>query len=81
MTISISPETESLLRKQAREQGASEEQLADSILFGVLSEEVTGDLSDVEAIREAIDQERDGRYRPFADYVAEHHARYPRQTR
>ena len=76
MTISLSPETEVLLKKRALQQGATEEQLADSILYGVLAEEITGDLNDVEAIREAIEQERDGRYRPFAEYVAEHNARY-----
>ena len=76
MTISLSPETEVLLKKRAQQQGATEEQLADSILYDVLSEEITGDLSDAEAIREAIEQERDGRYRAFAEYVAEHNARY-----
>ena len=54
MTVSLSRETEELLRVQARVQGASEDELADSILFGVLTEEVTGDLSDVAAIRKAI---------------------------
>jgi hypothetical protein len=78
MTILLSPATEGLLKKQAVEQGASADDLANSILYGVLSEGITGDLSDMEAIREAIEQEKQGRYRPFSEYVAEHQAKYPR---
>jgi hypothetical protein len=81
MTISISPETETLLRKQAKERGATETELAESILYGVLIEDFTGDLNDADAIREAIEQEREGRYRPFSEYVAEHRARYRQSAR
>ena len=78
MTITISRATESLLKKRAIEEGFSEDELADSILFRGLTADESNSLADVEAIREAIEQERQGKYRPFAEYVAEHKTRYPR---
>ena len=80
MTITISRVTEDLLRRRAEEQGASEDELADSILYRELAKGASVEMADVEAIREAIEQERQGRHRPFAEYVAEHHERYPRQA-
>ena len=77
MTITISPATRDLLRKRAREQGASEDALANSILYRGLTEDTSSEIADLEAIREAIEQERQGKYRPFAEYVAEHNARHP----
>lgn len=76
MPISLSPETESLLKKRAKEEGSSEDALADAILYGVLAEEIARRQNDAEAVGEAVRQEAEGRYRPFAEYVAEHQARY-----
>ena len=55
MTITISPLTEQLLKKRAIEQGASEDELADSILFRELTD---SDLDDGRAMNDTASLER-----------------------
>lgn len=81
MTITISHTTEALLTRRAQEQGATAEDVADMILFRSLMEEESNGLADFDPFREAIEQEQHGKYRPFADYVADHEGRFPSHTR
>jgi hypothetical protein len=80
MTITISQATESLLMRRAEEQGATADDLADMILFRSLSEVETDEQADIDAIREAIVHEQQGKYRLFSEYVANHDLRYPRHS-
>jgi len=77
MTIILEPETEAKLRETAQREGQDADALANALLAEVLERKAREFAEEVAAIQEGLDAVREGRERPFEEFLAEHRARYP----
>jgi len=77
MTITLAPENEEKLREAALREGQDAAALANAILADVLAQRAQEFEEDIAAVQEAWVAVREGRERPFAEYMAEHRRRYP----
>ncbi len=77
MTVTLKPETEAKLRQTAQWEGQDVDTLADALLAEVLAQREREFEEDVVAVQEAWQAIKEGRERPFAEYLAERRLRYP----
>lgn len=76
MTISISDETEALLREKATREGRDVNSMADAILADALTWESRERTETIEAVRLADVAAEEGRERPLSEFLAEQRAKY-----
>jgi hypothetical protein len=72
MTITLEPETEAKLRETAHREGQALDALANALLAEVLEQKAREFAETVAAIQESLDSVREGRERPFGEFLAEH---------
>ena len=77
MAITLTPETEANLRETAWREGQDADALADAMLAEVLAQRAQESEEDIAAVQEAWVAVREGRERPFAEFMAEHRQRFP----
>jgi hypothetical protein len=80
MAIVLKPETEEKLRQTAQREGQDVDILADALLAEVLAQREREFTEDVAAVQEAWTAVREGRERPFAEFMADHRRRFPDPT-
>ena len=80
MAIVLKPETEEKLRQTAQWEGQDVDTLADALLAEVLAQREREFTEDVVAVQEAWAAVREGRERPFAEFMADHRRRFPDPT-
>ena len=76
MTVNIAPETETRLRETAQREGQDVDSFTDTLLADALEERARQLAEDAAAVQEALRAVQGGRERPFAQFMAEHQARY-----
>ncbi len=77
MTITLAPENEEKLRETAQREGQDADALANAMLAEVLAQRAREFEEDIAAVQEAWVAVREGRERPFAEFMAEHRQRFP----
>ena len=77
MTITLKPETEEKLRQTAEWEGQDADTFADALLAEVLAQREREFTEDIAAVQEAWAAIPKGRFRPAAEFFAEHRKRYP----
>ncbi len=80
MAIVLKPETEEKLRQTAQWEGQDVDTLADALLAEVLAQRERKFTENVVAVQEAWAAVREGRERPFAEFMADHRRRFPDST-
>lgn len=76
MTITLTPEVEARLHEEAARQGQEANAFAVALLSAGLEEARRSWAEEVTAIQEGLDAVREGRERPFEEFLAEHRSRY-----
>jgi len=77
MTITLKPETEEKLRKTAEWEGQDVDTLANLLLAEVLAQREQEHAEDIAAVEVAWQAVKEGRERPFSEYVAERRLNFP----
>ncbi len=77
MAITLKPETEEKLRQTAQWEGQDADTFADALLADVLAERERQLAENVKLLQEGLDALDAGRFRPAAEFFAEHRQRYP----
>ncbi len=77
MTVTLTPEAETALRRTAQRTGQEPDLIVNRLLAEVLTQQEQELLVEVAAIQEGLDAIDQGRVRPFKEYMAEHRQRYP----
>ena len=77
MTITLTRETETVLRRTAQRTGQEPDLIVNRLLAEVLTQQEQALLVEVAAIQEGLDAIDQGRVRPFKEFMAEHRQRYP----
>ena len=76
MTITLQPELEEKLRETAQREGVEVEALAHDLLIESLEQKTRVLTDDIAAVQEGIDALREGRERPFDEFLSEHRTRH-----
>lgn len=77
MAITLRPETEEKLRQMAQWEGQDADAFAEALLADILAEREQAFAEDVAAAQEGMEAINQGRFRPAAEFFAEHRRRYP----
>jgi len=77
MAITLKPETEEKLRQTAQWEGQDADTFADALLADILAERERQLAENVKLLQEGLDALDAGRFRPAAEFFAEHRQRYP----
>ena len=77
MAITLKPETEEKLRQTAEWEGQDADTFADTLIADVLAERERQLAENVKLLQEGLDALDAGRFRPAAEFFAEHRQRYP----
>lgn len=77
MAITLKPETEEKLRQRAQWEGQDADALADALLADVLAQREREFSEDITSVQEAWGAIRQGRERPFTEFMADHRRRHP----
>jgi predicted transcriptional regulator len=77
MSITLSPEVEAKLRDLAEKRGVDIEVYANALMNSVIEVDRQEYDETVTAIEEAMEDVREGRVRPYSEFIREHRARYP----
>ncbi len=77
MAITLKPETEEKLRQTAEWEGQDADTLADALLAEVLAQREREYAEDIAAVQEAWVEVREGRERPYQEFLADHRRRFP----
>jgi predicted transcriptional regulator len=77
MAITLKPETEEKLRQTAQWEGQDADTFADTLLAESIARYEQEFEANVAAIQEGLDALDAGRFRPAAEFFAEHRQRYP----
>ncbi len=77
MAITLKPETEEKLRQTAQWEGQDADTLADALLAEVLAQRQREYTEDIAAVQEAWVAVREGRERPYQEFLADHRRRFP----
>ena len=80
MTITLTPETETLLRERAQQEGGDMASTADRMLRAVLHWDARDRAETLEGIRLGLEDSDAGRVRPFTEFAAEMRAKYALPT-
>jgi hypothetical protein len=76
MTIVLEPETEARLRETAQRGGWDVNALANALLAEALEQKDSEFVETVAALQVGLEAVKEGRERPFEEFLAEHKARY-----
>ena len=77
MAITLKPETEEKLRQTAEWEGQDADAFADTLIADVLAERERQLAENVKLLQEGLNALDAGRFRPAAEFFAEHRQRYP----
>ena len=77
MTVSLTPENETRLRARANKEGCDVDALVNALIGNALRSEEEEYADTVAALEEAMQAVREGRERPFAEFMKEHYERWP----
>ncbi len=80
MTITLTPETEIMLRERARQDGTDADAIADRMLRAVLSWDARDRAETLTGLRTGIADSDAGRVRSFAEFAAELRAKHALPT-
>ena len=76
MTITLTPETEALLRQKAESEGTDLNTIADALLKEALQWEAQEQAETLEGIRRGLEASEAGRERPLSEFAAEMRTKY-----
>lgn len=76
MTVTLTPQTETLLLEKAQREGSDASIIADTLLAAVLQWEAKERTKELEGIQCGLDASDVGRARPFAEFAAEMRRRH-----
>lgn len=77
MTITLAPEAETALRKNAQRTGQEPDAIVSRLLVETLAQMEQEFTADVIAVQEGLDAIDQGRVRSFKKFMAEHRQKYP----
>ena len=77
MTVTLTREAETVLRRTSQRTGQEPDLIVNRLLAEVLAQQEQELLIEVAAIQEGLDAIDQGRVRPFKEYMAEHRQRFP----
>jgi len=80
MTVTLTREAETVLRRTSQRTGQEPDLIVNRLLAEVLAQQEQELLIEVAAIQEGLDAIDQGRVRPFKDYMARHRQRFPSMT-
>jgi predicted transcriptional regulator len=80
MTITLTPETENLLRQKAQREGADVNTIADTLLAAILRWEAEEQETTMEGIRRGLEASDAGQVRPFAEFASQMRTQYQLPT-
>ena len=80
MTVTLTREAETVLRRTSQRTGQEPDLIVSRLLAEVLTQQEQDLLVEVAAIQEGLDAIGQGRVRPFKDHMARHRQRFPSMT-
>lgn len=80
MTLTLTPQTEAMLKARADSEGQDVNQLVNALLVHALQEDDREDAEMMEGIRCGLEASDAGRVRPLSEFVAEIEAKYDLPT-